>query len=142
MSRFNTVTLVGNLTRDPELRYTPNGAPIVNFGLAVSRSWQSDTGQRSEETNFFDVTAWNRLGENCAESLQKGDRVIATGRLNWRSWESADGVTRTKVDIVADSVGPSLEWATVKITKNPKAEFTASEPPIDDVGPAENEVPF
>src|SRR4030043_994921 len=115
MSRFNTVTLVGNVTRDPELRFTPNGAPIVNFGLAVSRSWQSDTGQRSEETNFFDIAAWNRLGENCAESLQKGDRVIVAGRLNWRSWESADGVTRTKVDIVADSVGPSLEWATVKI---------------------------
>jgi single-strand DNA-binding protein len=93
----NSVTVVGNLTREPELRYTPSGAAVVKFGLAVNRSYNNRNGEKVEETAFFDVTAWRELGENIAESLSVEKR--------------------SKVFILADEVGPSLRWATASITK-------------------------
>jgi len=110
----NTVTVVGNVTRDPELRFTPNGAAVVNFGLAWNRKGQND----EEVVSFFDVTCWSGLAENVAESIKKGDRVVVYGRLDQRSWENQDGERRSKVEIVADDVAPSLRWATVEITRN------------------------
>ena len=110
----NTVTVVGNVTRDPELRFTPNGAAVVNFGLAWNRKGQND----EEVVSFFDVTCWSGLAENVAESITKGSRVVVYGRLDQRSWENQDGERRSKVEIVADDVAPSLRWATVEITRN------------------------
>ena len=114
----NTVTVVGNITRDPELRFTPTGQARASFGLAVNRHWQNRQTQEWEEaTSFFDVTCWGDLGDNVSESLSKGARVIVTGRLEQRSWETQDGDKRSKVEVVADEVGPSLRWATAEVRK-------------------------
>jgi single-strand DNA-binding protein len=112
----NTVTLVGNCTRDPELRYTSGGRGVVSFGVAVSRRYQQNS-EWVEQTSFFDVTAWASLGENVAASLTKGSRVIVYGRLEQRSWETQEGEKRSKVEVVADSIGPDLRWATVSVEK-------------------------
>jgi single-strand DNA-binding protein len=107
MASENQVTIVGNLTRDPELRYTPNGAAVVKLGVAVSRRVRDESGQwKDADTSFFDVTAWR--------SLTQGTRVIVVGRLRTNSWETAEGDKRSKVEIEADEVAPSLRWATAK----------------------------
>ena len=119
MSNGNTVTLVGNITRDPELRFTPSGQAMASFGLAVNRSWQDrQTGERQEVTSFFDVVCWREMAENASESLSKGSRVIVSGRLEQRSWENQEGEKRSKIEVIADDIGPSLRWATASITKN------------------------
>jgi single-strand DNA-binding protein len=119
MAPGNNVTVVGNITRDPELRFTPTGQAVANFGLAVNRRWQNrQTNEWEEATSFFDVTCWAQLGENASESLTKGSRVIVTGRLDQRSWETQDGDKRSKVEIIADEIGPSLRWATAQVVKN------------------------
>lgn len=113
------VTLVGNLTRDPELRYTPNGASVANFGLAVNRRWQNrDSQQWEESTSFFNVTCWRDLAQNVCDSLEKGARVLVSGRLEQRSWETQNGERRSVVEVVADEVGPSLRWATAEVHRN------------------------
>ena len=114
----NNVTLIGNITRDPELRFTPSGQATATFGLAVNRRWQNRQTQEWEEaTSFFDVTCWGDLGDNVSESLTKGARVLVIGRLDQRSWETDQGEKRSKVEIIADEVGPSLRWATAQVTK-------------------------
>lgn len=119
----NNITILGNLTRDPELRFTPNGTAVVSFGLAVNRNIQNKTsGEWETQVDFFNVTAWYKLAENCAESLNKGDRVLVSGRIAQDSWESKEGQKRSTVRIVANVVAPSLEFASCKIEKNPKAE--------------------
>ncbi|MCZ7527801.1 MAG: single-stranded DNA-binding protein [Acidimicrobiia bacterium] len=119
MASSNTITIVGNLTREPELRFTPSGAAKAAFGVAVNRRWQNRQTQEWEEaTSFFNVVCWRDLAENVSESLPKGARVIVTGRLEQRSWETEDGEKRSIVEIVADEVGPSLRWATAEITRN------------------------
>ena len=119
----NTVTVIGNVTRDPELRFTPSGQAIATFGLAVNRRWQNRQTQEWEENvSFFDVTCWAQLGQNVADTLAKGSRAIVTGRLEQRSWETDQGDKRSKVEIIADEVGPSLRWATADITRNERRE--------------------
>jgi len=119
MANGNVVTLVGNITRDPELRFTNTGQATSSFGLAVNRRWQNRQTQEWEEaTSFFDVVCWREMAENAAESLSKGARVIVTGRLDQRSWETPDGDKRSKVEVVADEIGPSIRWATAQVTKN------------------------
>ncbi len=119
MSNGNTVTLVGNITRDPELRFTNTGQATATFGLAVNRVWNDrQTNERRESTSFFDVVCWREMAENVSESLQKGARVVVTGRLEQRSWETPDGDRRSKIEIIADEVGPSLRWATAQVHKN------------------------
>ncbi len=119
MANDNTVTVVGNATRDPELRFTPSGQAVATFGLAVNRRWQNrQTQEWEEKVSFFDVTCWAQMAENVAESVQKGTRVVVTGRLEQRSWETNDGEKKSKVEIVADEVGPSLRYATAGVTKN------------------------
>ncbi len=113
----NTITVVGNLTRDPELRFTQTGRGVANFGIAVNRRYQVN-GEWQEQTSFFNVVAWSTLGENAAASLNKGDRVIVFGRLEQRSWETPEGDKRSKIEVVADEIGPSLRWATAEIRKN------------------------
>ena len=118
-ANINRVVLVGNLTRDPELRYTPNGAALVKFGVAVSRRVKDDaTGQwKDADTSFFDVTAWRSLAENVAETLTQGNRVVVVGRLRTNSWETPEGEKRSKIEIEAEEVGPSLKWASAKIER-------------------------
>ena len=119
MATDNSVTLVGNITRDPELRFTNTGQATASFGLAVNRRWQNRQTQEWEEaTSFFDVVCWREMAENVTESLTRGARVIVTGRLEQRSWETQDGDKRSKVEVVADEIGPSLRWATAQVTKN------------------------
>ncbi len=115
----NTVTLVGNATRDPELRYTAGGAATASFGLAVNRRWQNrQTQEWEEQVSFFNVVAWREMAENIGETITKGTRVVVTGRLEQRSWETPQGEKRTVVEVVADEIGPSLRWATATVTRN------------------------
>lgn len=118
MAFDNSVTVVGNVTRDPELRFTPSGAAVATFGLAWNRRSQNARGETEEQVSFFDVTCWRQLAENVAESVSKGTRVVVYGRLEQRSWETPDGDRRSKVEIIADDVAPSLRWATADITRN------------------------
>ena len=119
MANGNAVTVVGNITRDPEIRYTPNGQANATFGLAVNRRWQNrQTNEWEERTSFFNIVCWRELADNVSESLAKGARVVVTGRLEQRSWETDQGDKRSVVEIVADEVGPSLRWASAQITKN------------------------
>jgi single-strand DNA-binding protein len=118
MSAGNTITITGNLTRDPELRFTQTGQAKATLGVAVSRRWQNRQTQEWEEaTSFFNVICWGELGDNASESLTKGSRVIVTGRLDQRSWETPEGDKRSVVEIVADEIGPSLRYATAQVTR-------------------------
>ena len=118
----NTVTLVGNATRDPELRYTAGGAATASFGLAVNRRWQNrQTQEWEEQVSFFNVVAWREMAENIGESITNGTRVVVTGRLEQRSWETPQGEKRTVVEVVADEVGPSLRWATAAVKRNERS---------------------
>src|SRR5881396_3540725 len=118
MASDNQITIVGNLTDDPELRYTPNGAAVVNFSVAVTpRIRDEGGGWKDGDTSFFRVNAWRTLAENSAESLTRGSRVVVVGRLRQRSWETPEGERRSVVEIEADELGPSLRWATAKIER-------------------------
>lgn len=116
MANGNTITIIGNVTRDPELRYLTSGTALAQLGVAVNRRYMQNN-EWQEETSFFDVVCWRDLADNVSESISKGDRIIVTGRLEQRSWETQDGDKRSKVEIVADEVGPSLRWATARIEK-------------------------
>jgi single-strand DNA-binding protein len=116
MASENSVTLVGNLTRDPELRYTTGGRGVASFGLAVNRRYQVN-GEWQEQVSFFNLVAWGDLGENTAASLTKGNRVVVTGRLEQRSYETKDGEKRNVTEVIADELGPSLRWAQVQIER-------------------------
>ena len=123
MANGNTVTIVGNLTRDPELRYTPSGQANASFGVAVNRRWQNrQTNEWEERVSFFNVVCWREMADNVAESLAKGARVVVTGRLEQRSWETDNGEKRSVVEVVADEIGPSLRWATADVTKTERRE--------------------
>ena len=105
MPSFNKVILIGNLTRDPDLRTTQNGTAICDLGLAVNRRWRDQAGRDQEETTFVDVTAWNKTAENCAQYLQKGAPVLVEGRLHLEQWEDRNGGgQRSKLSVVAEMV--------------------------------------
>ena len=116
MTTISTVSVAGNLTRDPEIRYTRDGQAHSSLSLAVTRRWQNrDTQEWEEATAFFDVSCWRELAENVALSLTKGARVVVTGRLDQHSWETEGGDRRTKVEILADDIGASLRFATTDV---------------------------
>ena len=116
----NSVTLIGNLTRDPELRYTTGGRGVASFGLAVNRRYMQNN-EWQEQTSFFNVVCWGELGENASATLTKGARAIVTGRLEQRSWETQDGDKRSVVEVVADEVGPSLRWAQAQVERTERS---------------------
>src|SRR6266576_6077342 len=117
-SDSNTITISGNITRDPEMRYTPSGVSKVTFGVAVNRSWRNQQTQDWEEqTSLLNVIARRQLAENVGASLSKGARVVVSGRLEQRSWETDQGDKRSIVEIVADDVAPSLRFATAEVHK-------------------------
>jgi len=123
MANGNNITIVGNATRDPELRFTASGQAVASFGVAVNRRWQNrQTNEWDEATSFFDVTCWAQMAENVAESVQKGTRVVVSGRLDQRSWETDNNEKRSKVEIVADEIAPSLRYATAEVTKNERRD--------------------
>ena len=116
-----TTTITGNLTRDPEIRYTRDGQATTSLSVAVNRRWQDRITQEWEEsTSFFDVITWRELAENVALSLTKGSRVLISGRLEQRSWETDAGERRSKVEIVADDIGASLRFATTEVHRAPR----------------------
>ncbi len=101
---LNKVQLIGNLTRDPELRYTPQGTAVCTFGLATNRSWTTESGEKREETEFHRIVAWNKLAELCSQLLFKGRRVFVEGRLQTRSWTAQDGAQRQATEIVIEDM--------------------------------------
>jgi len=114
----NSITIVGNLTRDPEIRYTSSGQANARLGIAVSRRWQNrQTNEWEERTSFFNVVAWGDMAENISDTLGKGNRVIVNGRLEQREYETREGEKRSVVEVVADEIGPSLRWATAQVGK-------------------------
>ncbi len=105
MSRgLNKVMIIGNLGRDPEMRYTPSGRPVTTFSVAVSRSWKSSNGEHRSETEWFKIVAWGKLAEICKEYLNKGQQVYIEGRLQTREWEDKEGQQRTTVEVVANEM--------------------------------------
>jgi single-strand DNA-binding protein len=120
---INSITVSGNVTRDPELRFTPSGAGVASFSVAVNRSWQNrQTQEWEEQTSFFDVKCWAQLAQNVCDTLAKGSRVVVSGRLEQRSWDTEQGEKRYAFEIVADDVAVSLLYATADITRNERRE--------------------
>lgn len=101
---LNKVMLIGNLTRDPELRYTPSGAAVASFSIATNRSWRKEDGSQQEETEFHNIVAWSKLGEICAQYLTKGKKVYVEGRLQTRKWTTQDGQEKQKTEIVIEDM--------------------------------------
>jgi len=137
----NTITVVGNVTRDPELKFLNSGQAALKLSIAVNRRWQNRQTQEWEErVSYFEVVGYGSMAENAANSLQKGSRVIVSGRLEQRSWETENGDKRSIVEINADEIGPSLKWATAVVTRTPRAEgsnFQTSDRPA--AAPRSNE---
>src|SRR5215213_11025148 len=140
MASDNQITIVGNLTDDPELRYTANGAAVANFRVAYSTRIRDAAGNWTDgDTSFFTVNAWRTLAENAAESLTRGTRVVVTGRLQMRSWETQEGDKRTVVEIEADELGPSLRWATAKVERQGRSGGSSDWAPATVGAPAADE---
>lgn len=124
MAGETQITLVGNLTADPELRFTPSGAAVANFTVASTpRQFDRQTGEwKDGEAMFLNCAVWRQAGENVAESLQKGMRVIVQGRLKSRSYETREGERRTVFEVDVDEIGPALRYASAKVTRNPRGQ--------------------
>lgn len=101
---LNRAQLIGNLTRDPELRYTPNGKAVCSFGIATNRSWTTESGEKKEEADFHNIIAWGKLGELCSQFLLKGRKVFVEGRMQTRSWTGQDGVQKSRMEVVIDDM--------------------------------------
>lgn len=144
MANGNSVVVVGNLTDDPELRFTPQGVAVANFRIAVNRRFKDAAGEwKDGDTSYFRVNCWRQLAENIAESLSRGTRVIVSGTLRMRSWETQEGEKRSVVEIEADDIGPSLRFATAKVEKVARGAGGGGAPADWDGAPAPaEEVPF
>ncbi len=101
---LNKVMLIGNLTRDPEMRYTPAGTAVCTFGVATNRSWTTDSGEKKEEADFHNIVAWNKLAEICVQLLKKGRKVYVEGRLSTRSWQGQDGTQKQRTEVVINDM--------------------------------------
>ena len=131
MAGFNQVTLMGNLTRDPELRFTSSGTALTKFGLAVNRKYKSGDDWK-EDVCFVDITVWAKQAETCAEYLSKGSQVLLEGRLQFSSWETDDGQKRNKLEVVANSV---------QFLGRPGGGKAGREPDREDA-PVKDDIPF
>ncbi len=117
-----TTTLEGNLTREPEIRYTTLGVATTTLGLAVNRRWRNAATETwEEETSFFEVVCFRELAENAALTLTKGTRVVVTGRLVQRNWTDDEGRRRSKIEVMAEDLGPSLRFATAEVARQTRA---------------------
>jgi len=126
---INKAIIIGNLTRDPEMRYTPDGQPVTSFGVATNRNWTSKDGEKKEEAEFHNLVAWGKLAEICSQLLRKGRRVYIEGRLQTKSWEGKDGVQRQRTEIVIEDM----------VALDPKD--SGGEGPAVTQAPKEEEVP-
>jgi single-strand DNA-binding protein len=139
----NFITMIGNLTDDPDLRFTQGGVPVCNFRIASNRRFTGRDGQQQEETVFMTVNLWRDMAENVAESLHKGDRVIVIGRIKVRSYENKEGQTVWVTEIEADEVAPSLRWARVSVSKTSGSSGSGSGGGWDSPPPpSDDDVPF
>lgn len=127
MANLNKVMIIGNVGTDPEMRFTPNGSPVTSFRIATSRVYTSTEGERKQETEWFTVTAWNKLAESCNQFLTKGRRAYVEGRLRTRTWEGQDGQKRTRVEIMAERVLFLDRQAVAPLTEEAKGEEIATE---------------
>ncbi|MGA2911877.1 MAG: single-stranded DNA-binding protein [Candidatus Levyibacteriota bacterium] len=159
---LNRVQLIGNLTRDPELRYTPSGAAVCSFSIATNRNWTTDTGEKKEQVEFHRIVAWNKLAELCSQFLTKGRKVFVEGRLTTRSWTAQDGTQKQTTEIIIndmillDNRRPSGEESVVEAPAEdeeaPKAKAPAKkavkeeeptqEAPADEDEVAPDDIPF
>lgn len=157
---LNRVQLIGNLTRDPELRYTPSGAAVVSFSIATNRSWTTDSGEKKDDTEFHRIVAWNKLAEICSQFLTKGKKVFVEGRLSTRSWTAQDGTQKQTTEVIISDMilldsrrveGEQVEKKEEeekpkKVTKEKveveeeKKEVVAEEPSTDEI--AADDIPF
>lgn len=155
---LNSVQLIGNLTRDPELRYTPSGTPVCTIGLATNRSWTTDNGEKKEEVEYHRIVAWSKLAELCSQLLIKGTKVYVHGRLTTRSWTGQDGVQKSTTEIIIDemivlsgikpregvsetsTVGQTVHPAPVATQAPVEAQVPAQKDQIQDVSP--EDIPF
>jgi single-strand DNA-binding protein len=153
---LNRVQIMGNLTRDPELRYTPNGTAVCSFSVATNRNWTTDAGEKREEAEFHKVVAWNKLAEICSQFLVKGRKVFLEGRLSTRSWNAQDGTQRSTTEIIASDMiildsrkseeekidegtpAPEPKEKAKKETKKKEEEETP--PPEEEISP--DDIPF
>lgn len=138
---LNKVFLIGNLTRDPELRHTAQGTSVAHFSLAVNRNYKGSDGEYKRDTNFFNIVVWGKAGENCAKYLTKGRSALVEGRLQNRSYETQDGQKRTFTEIIADNV-QFLSSASDRseYREDDPSGFAADFAPLDDQG--DDTVPF
>ena len=147
MSSLNKVLLIGNLGRDPEIRYTPDGSPVANFSLATSENWTDKNGSRQEHTEWHTIVAWNRLADLCKKYLSKGRQVYIEGRIRTRDWNDRDGNKRRTTEVIAtqmvllgsrgqseDTDTPRMDTAT---RTNPDQEDS-----FDDLGITDSDIPF
>jgi len=160
---INKAILIGNLTRDPEMRYTPDGQPVTTFGVATNRSWTSKDGEKKEDAEFHNLVAWGKLAEICSQILKKGRRVYIEGRLQTRSWEGKDGVNRSRTEIVIEDMvaldsrfaeagekpQPAPEETVIQVEEEPKAAAKKGKEKGKEKGKAsqdeeisEDEIPF
>lgn len=153
---INKVTLLGNLTRDPELKYLPTGAPVCTFGVATNRSWTTNEGQLKEEVQYHRITAWNKLAELCGKILAKGKKVYLEGRITYRTYTGKDGVQRSITEIILDDFivlssggkpggteggeGDQTEHIPEPAGEESKAAPTASAPVDESINP--DDIPF
>jgi len=137
MTNFNKVILLGNLTRDPEVRYTPKGVAVASFTLAINRKFKQGD-ENKEEVSYIDIVVFGKQAESCGQYLNKGDAALIDGRLQQRRWETEEGQKRSKVEVVAQSVNfmPKRSWTTGQGAAQGQAE-PVPEPPVD-----EGEIPF
>ena len=152
----NKVMLIGNLTRDPEVRSMPSGQPVANFGIATNRVWRDQEGQKQQQADFHNVVAFGKLAETISQYMKKGNMIYVEGRLTTRNWDAPDGAKKSRTEIIAETVqfGPRPGGAqsgsysqesgtgnTPRQTQQPAQEDVATvEYPEDDVNP--NEIPF
>lgn len=142
MALENSITVIGNLTRDPELRYTTQGTAVVNFSVAHTPRRKTDSGWEDGDTSFFNCSAWRDLGEHIAASFQKGQRVIVIGTMQQRSWEDNDGNKRTSYDVQVDEAGHSLKWGEAHFDKAERTGNKSSNTPPPNEPIYTDEEPF
>jgi single-strand DNA-binding protein len=138
----NFITFIGNLTEDPELRFTSGGTGVATLRVASNRRFTDKSGQQQEETTFLNVNCWRELAENAAESLHKGDRVIVIGRVKVRSYENKEGQTVWVTEIEADEIAPSLRWARASVSKAGGSSSSGSSDSFTPPPPSDDDVPF
>jgi len=139
---FNQAIIMGNLTRDPEMRYTPNGQPVTTFSIATNRRWKNNEGQLQEETEFHNVVAWGKLAEICGQILYKGRKALVSGRIKTRHWEGQDGSKRTVTEIIADTISatgsPKTSGESSLVAATEETSTQTSQKSADNAKPAKD----